>query len=554
MELTDTGSLNLLTDAGAVIWSDAMMPNDLWTGPAENILKQGDTLNAQQFLRSENARFVAILKDDLSLVVYMRKEDGSNTEIYNNKLPSTGQNLGTLVVNAQGEVVVTDSTENKVLFTSPSKKSGSLYHLRMQNNGQLVTLDEKMEEQWSTDEATFAQEMEANIPSEVAAPFTSYRGFFLRSPSKKCMMSLNPDGALNIKDDTGKLYWQNNVDLSNDVGMYDRFVSFTEDGQFCLYLNEKTQNWIATDSKQDKTDGYKMSMTDDCKVQIKGASGDVTWNPFVMKKFIFTSATNVIKIGQSIGSNECLNDKTNMYAACMDPMGKLSVSLKMDTKGTAKEVWNSETTCEVADACIAKLESNVFEVYDTINKKSIKVISDKANTYIDMQVDRNFVGYDDSHTPLWAAGTQYSNNKDVESDAYPNTIVKSRKFYPGQIILASPDKKSMLTYSWKGDVGIHSGENYKTLSDTNLGDFKDNQQQYFILQGDGNLVLYQDAQSSSYKWATNKMSGHAIQMVDGGTFNVVDAEGSVIYTLSLNNSRFQKKQKKRVQSKKQKSL
>lgn len=46
MELTDSGNLNLLTETGTIVWSDSMMPNDLWTGPAENILKQGDTLNA----------------------------------------------------------------------------------------------------------------------------------------------------------------------------------------------------------------------------------------------------------------------------------------------------------------------------------------------------------------------------------------------------------------------------------------------------------------------------------------------------------------------------
>jgi len=84
MEITDLGALNLISASGSIIWFDGMMPNNLWTGPAQNVLKQGDSLNAQQFLRSENARFVAILKDDLSLVVYLRKEDGKNEEIYNN--------------------------------------------------------------------------------------------------------------------------------------------------------------------------------------------------------------------------------------------------------------------------------------------------------------------------------------------------------------------------------------------------------------------------------------------------------------------------------------
>lgn len=161
----------------------------------------------------------------------------------------------------------------------------------MQNDGSLASLDEKMEVQWATDPATFANQVEAAIPQEIAAPFTSYRGFFMMSPSKKCMMSLNTNGALSIIDDTGKVHWQTSTDLGSE-GAAERFVSFVEDGEFSLYINENTQNWVATDSKQEQPDGFKMSMTDECQVDIKGKSGEVTWNPFVMKKSIFTSASS----------------------------------------------------------------------------------------------------------------------------------------------------------------------------------------------------------------------------------------------------------------------
>jgi len=38
MEITDDGSLHLLIASGAVLWKDGMMPQDMWTGPAENTL------------------------------------------------------------------------------------------------------------------------------------------------------------------------------------------------------------------------------------------------------------------------------------------------------------------------------------------------------------------------------------------------------------------------------------------------------------------------------------------------------------------------------------
>lgn len=207
MEITDEGAVNLMTKTNTIVWSDSMMPQNIWTGVAKNTLKQGDKLNAQQFLRSENQRFAAILKDDLSLVVYMKKQDGTNLEIYNNDLKTTGQSLGTLTVSTSGEVVVTDTTNTKNVFTSPSTKSGTPLELRIQDNGQLVSLNGEMDPLWATPACTVVQQTEADVPLEVDSPFTAKLGLFLRSPSKKCLMSIEDNGAITLKDDTGKLFW-----------------------------------------------------------------------------------------------------------------------------------------------------------------------------------------------------------------------------------------------------------------------------------------------------------------------------------------------------------
>lgn len=76
LRLTDEGALQVVDQLDNVIWSDSMMPNDLWKGPAQNQLKQGETLKAQQFIRSENGRFVCILRDDLQLQVLMKTKEG----------------------------------------------------------------------------------------------------------------------------------------------------------------------------------------------------------------------------------------------------------------------------------------------------------------------------------------------------------------------------------------------------------------------------------------------------------------------------------------------
>lgn len=73
--------------------------------------------------------------------------------------------------------------------------------------------------------------------------------------------------------------------------------------------------------------------------EIKGETGEVIWNPVEMKKTIFTQAPSKIQMGGSLNSNECLNDYNNMYALCMMPSGNMELSIKMDTKGTPKQLW-----------------------------------------------------------------------------------------------------------------------------------------------------------------------------------------------------------------------
>lgn len=468
MELTNEGVLNLKTESGAVIWNEGMMPQNIWTGAAENTLPQGETLNLQHFLRSENNRFVAILKDDLSLVVYMHKEDGSNLEIYNNNMPSSGQNLGSLSVNNQGVAVVFDSTTNKALFTSTTKKTGSTYHLRIQNDGSLVTLDENMKTNWSTGESTFEQEIQANIPSEVAAPFTSEQGYFLRSANKNCMLILNSNGQLIIKDKAGKLYWQTAEAVSGDESNFEMYASLAEDGEFSVYLNKNTQAWVGENSKKDKADNYKMTLTDTCQLEIKGDAGVVIYNPAVMKTQLFTKGANKLMPGKSLNANQCLNDHNNMYAVCMTPMGNMFVSIKMETDGTSKQLYTSNTACDCADACVLRMTDKNFEIYDTVNKKQIKLIhSDSVTDYYIMQVDGNSCLYTNGHSNKWCSNTDMNMNVAPDSNAFPSIMEGPHVWYTGSPILVSPNKNYIVVYQWGGYLVIQHGN--KSTGISNIG-------------------------------------------------------------------------------------
>lgn len=94
LRLTDEGGLQVVDQLDNVVWSDSMMPNNIWKGPAQNQLKQGESLRAQQFIRSENGRFVCLLRDDLELQVLMKTKEGEPKQIWSSGKKNVGMSLG----------------------------------------------------------------------------------------------------------------------------------------------------------------------------------------------------------------------------------------------------------------------------------------------------------------------------------------------------------------------------------------------------------------------------------------------------------------------------
>lgn len=72
-----------------------------------------------------------------------------------------------------------------------------------------------------------------------------------------------------------------------------------------------------------------MTLADDCTLEIKDKAGEVTWNPIKLLKNMFTNSMDRLENNkQTLKPNECMNDKNNMYAACMTPSGNLVVNIK----------------------------------------------------------------------------------------------------------------------------------------------------------------------------------------------------------------------------------
>lgn len=117
----------------------------------------------------------------------------------------------------------------------------------------------------------------------------------------------------------------------------------------------------------------------------------------------------------------------NMYAACMSPSGNLQVFIKMDEEGTSRQLYESGTSCETVEGCMAKMDGSDFVLYDFINNKQLKKLASGA-TRVTMQCDGNFVAYN-IWDPKWAANTAQDPNYPLDSNALPSKVEKPHTFY-----------------------------------------------------------------------------------------------------------------------------
>lgn len=297
-------------------------------------------------------------------------------------------------VSEEAKVVVMDLAENKAIFSSDNdKKEGQKFYLRVLNDGSLKVLNDANEEQWTTPfNNDFKSLSECDIPSELPAPFSAYYGYFLMSPGKKCMANLDLSGKIFLVDEADKKHWVSDTAVS-PVNHFTQFVSLAEDGEFSLYTDEKNLLWSAAESKQDAPKGFKISLADDCTLEVKDKSGEVTWNPTRVLKNMFTNSMDEIKNGQvTLKPNECLNDKNNLYAACMTPVGNLVVNIKQELDGTPRQLWESKTTCAIPGACVLKIKDQNLIIHDIFEDKLLKKIGGGMDRLL-MQADGNLVGY-----------------------------------------------------------------------------------------------------------------------------------------------------------------
>jgi len=175
---------------------------------------------------------------------------------------------------------------------------------------------------------------------------------------------------------------------------------------------------------------------------------------------------------------------------------------------------------------VLKVKDQELVIEDIYENKQLKKFV-AGVTHLLMQCDGNLVAYV-NWDPKWYTNTFQDTNKPLDSNALPTKVVQPHTFYMGGAIMASPNKQYNLIYQWDGNVVLKKGSSPVGITGK-LNGYKTQFDQFLILQGDGNLVQYLTNPTRPI-WATNKMTGHSLQITDNGRFEVLDDKDTVVYS------------------------
>lgn len=230
---------------------------------------------------------------------------------------------------------------------------------------------------------------------------------------------------------------------------------------------------------------------------------------------------------QVLGPNQSITSLNGRYFFVYQTDGNL-VLYKRYPNGSQKALWASGTNGKGGNRCIMQADGNLV-IYNPANKPlwSSNTFHDAGSSLV-MQDDGNAVIYNPAHKAIWASN---SVQKTVPSGptASGDTMRPGQVLNPGQSI-RSTSGKFTFTLQTDGNLVLYKnistgGQQARWASNTN-----GKPTQVCIMQGDGNLVLY-DVDGKAL-WASNTAhdAGARCVMQDDGNGVIYRTNNSAVWS------------------------
>ena len=343
-----------------------------------------------------------------------------------------------------------------------------------------------------------------------------YAGDTLYSPNHSYRLIMQGDGNLVIYNG-GTALWSTKTNGHSGAS-----AVMQGDGNFVVYQSGHAL-W---NSHTDHHGGAVLDMQDDGNLVIR-ESGSAIWatgtnQPSAPAPHSPTTYTHILEPGQRLYAGDTLYSPNHSYRLIMQGDGNLVIY----NGGTA--LWSSKTNGHGGANAIMQGDGN-FVVYQSGYALWNSHTDHHGGAKLDMQDDGNLVIYD-SGTAIWSTQTNQPSPPSAPAPHSPTTythiLEPGQRLYAGDT-LYSPNHSYRLIMQGDGNLVIYNGGTALWSTKTN-----GHSGASAVMQGDGNFVVYQSGHAL-WNSHTDHHGGAVLDMQDDGNL-VIRESGSAIWATGTN--------------------
>jgi len=443
-----------------------------------------------------------------------------------------------LLCQDDGNLVVYDTT-GRATWASNTNGWGDGAHMVMQDDGELAMFNGNSAKMWSTNASTMEQ-LQRQRQEEKARHLLGWKhkkelqqGQSLTSPNGSHTAMMQTDGNFVVYTN-GQAKWASNT---NGQGTAPYRLVCQDDGNLVVYDTTGRATWAT--GTNGYGDGAHMVMQDDGELAMFDSSNGKMWssNASILQQIITTRQERKErhllgwKYKKELQQGQSLTSSNGQHIAAMQTDGNFVVY----TNGQAK--WASNTNGQGTGPfrLLCQDDGNLV-VYDATGRATWASGTNGHGdgAHMVMQDDGELAMFDSGDGKMWS--TNASAMQQVQLHRQQREEHKTRhllgwRYKPelqqGQV-LTSPNGHHTATMQTDGNFVVYTHGQAKWASNTNG---KGTAPYRLVMQGDGNLVVYDKNNQATWAAGTNgRGDGAHMVMQDDGELAMYDSLDRKMWT------------------------
>lgn len=219
--------------------------------------------------------------------------------------------------------------------------------------------------------------------------------------------------------------------------------------------------------------------------------------------------------GQSLATNQALISQDTKTALVLQNDGNAVIYKDFVA------MWSTRTAGKKSTRLTMQGDGNLV-LYDSTSKALWSSgTAGNSGAYLALQTDGNLVIYSSANSPLWSSST----NGRPDGLSYSNSRVLSLAHVIGGQTLTSVDGKFTLSMQGDGNLVLYNNKGLALWSSRTSG----NAGSFLNLQGDGNLVVYSPNGKPLWNTGTSHRSISSLIMQTDGNLVLYDTQGRSVW-------------------------